>query len=50
MGHYHVQTDKEDPGPAFNWDYVIDNARELMHHGFSAEADTTSMGKNRRPF
>jgi N-acetylmuramoyl-L-alanine amidase len=30
LGHYHVQTDKEDPGPAFNWDYVIDNARKLM--------------------
>ncbi len=30
LGHYHVQTDKVDPGPAFNWDYVIGNARKLM--------------------
>jgi N-acetyl-anhydromuramyl-L-alanine amidase AmpD len=30
LGHYHVQTDKQDPGPAFEWDYVIDNARGLM--------------------
>jgi len=30
LGHYHVQTDKVDPGPAFQWDYVVDNARKLM--------------------
>ena len=30
LGHYHIQTDKEDPGPALQWDYVIDEARSLM--------------------
>jgi N-acetyl-anhydromuramyl-L-alanine amidase AmpD len=30
LGHYHVQSDKVDPGPAFNWDYVIGGARKLM--------------------
>ena len=30
LGHYHVQTNKVDPGPAFNWDYVIGNARKIM--------------------
>jgi N-acetylmuramoyl-L-alanine amidase len=30
LGHYHVQTNKVDPGPAFNWDYVIGGARKLM--------------------
>lgn len=30
MGHYHVQLDKQDPGPAFQWDKVIDGARSLM--------------------
>jgi len=30
LGHYHVQTDKTDPGPAFQWDRVIDGAREMM--------------------
>jgi N-acetyl-anhydromuramyl-L-alanine amidase AmpD len=30
LGHFHVQTDKTDPGPAFQWDYVIDHARRLM--------------------
>lgn len=30
LGHYHIQTDKVDPGPAFDWDYVIGNARKLL--------------------
>jgi N-acetyl-anhydromuramyl-L-alanine amidase AmpD len=30
MGHYHVQTNKTDPGPAFQWDYVIGSARKLV--------------------
>jgi N-acetylmuramoyl-L-alanine amidase len=30
LGHYHVQTDKQDPGPAFQWDTVIAGARKLM--------------------
>jgi N-acetylmuramoyl-L-alanine amidase len=30
LGHYHVQRNKVDPGPAFQWDYVIGEARELL--------------------
>jgi N-acetylmuramoyl-L-alanine amidase len=30
LGHYHVQSDKVDPGPAFDWDYVLNGARKLM--------------------
>lgn len=30
LGHYHVQANKVDPGPAFQWDRVIDGARELL--------------------
>jgi N-acetylmuramoyl-L-alanine amidase len=30
LGHFHVQSDKVDPGPAFQWDYVIAGARELL--------------------
>jgi N-acetyl-anhydromuramyl-L-alanine amidase AmpD len=26
LGHYHVQLNKVDPGPAFQWDTVIDGA------------------------
>ncbi len=29
LGHYHVQTNKVDPGPAFQWDRLISGAREL---------------------
>jgi len=47
LGHYHIQTNKDDPGPAFNWDYVIGNARKILHHGFSPAADETSKGHER---
>jgi N-acetyl-anhydromuramyl-L-alanine amidase AmpD len=30
LGHYHVQTNKVDPGPAFQWETVVDGARRLM--------------------
>jgi len=30
LGHYHIQTNKTDPGPAFQWDLVIDGAKRLL--------------------
>jgi N-acetylmuramoyl-L-alanine amidase len=30
LGHYHIQTNKTDPGPAFDWDRVINGAREAL--------------------
>ena len=30
LGHFHIQTNKTDPGPAFQWEYVIKNAHRLM--------------------
>jgi hypothetical protein len=30
LGHYHIQAEKSDPGPALQWDYVIGEARRLM--------------------
>ena len=30
LGHYHLQTDKVDPGPAFDWDRVIKESRRQM--------------------
>ena len=36
LGHFHVQTNKNDPGPAFQWDYVINEARRLMAPGSCA--------------
>lgn len=32
LGHYHVQRDKQDPGPAFQWPRLINDARKLMSH------------------
>jgi N-acetylmuramoyl-L-alanine amidase len=29
LGHYHVQLNKVDPGPAFQWDRLIDGTRRL---------------------
>ncbi len=42
MGHYHVQTNKTDPGPALDWDYLIGNARQLM------SGTDTSLGHMRK--
>lgn len=30
LGHYHVQDNKTDPGPAFDWDRLIGEAREIV--------------------
>ena len=30
LAHYHIQTNKTDPGPAFQWDRLVDDARRLM--------------------
>ncbi len=30
LGHYHVQLNKTDPGPALDWDKVIDGANKLL--------------------
>lgn len=30
IGHYHLTTGKIDPGPAFDWDRIVNNARSLM--------------------
>ena len=29
VGHFHVQTNKQDPGPAFQWERVLEEARQL---------------------
>lgn len=39
MGHYHIQTNKIDPGPAFDWDRVIGGARRLLRLPPVAKAD-----------
>lgn len=48
LGHFHIQTNKVDPGPAFQWDYVLGHARRLLHGGMSPMADQTSKGHLRQ--
>jgi len=50
LGHFHIQTNKVDPGPAFQWDYVIGQANQLLHGGMSPMADETSKGHLRGRF
>jgi len=33
IGHWHIQTNKVDPGPAFDWDHIVKTARRLMREG-----------------
>lgn len=42
IGHLHIQTNKVDPGPALDWNYVVGHARRLM-----GENDT-SLGHMRK--
>ena len=43
MGHYHVQKEKQDPGPAFQWDRVLYGAQSLMTEE-SKRANKEAMG------
>ena len=45
MGHYHVQENKQDPGPAFQWDKVINGARKRMGLKPLPEGDTINNPK-----
>jgi N-acetyl-anhydromuramyl-L-alanine amidase AmpD len=45
MGHYHVQENKQDPGPAFQWDMVINGARKRMGLKPLPEGDTINNPK-----
>jgi N-acetyl-anhydromuramyl-L-alanine amidase AmpD len=38
LGHYHIQANKADPGPALQWERVIGRARRLMPAGVRAPA------------
>jgi N-acetyl-anhydromuramyl-L-alanine amidase AmpD len=30
VGHYHIQKNKTDPGPAFDWSRIVEGARAKM--------------------
>ena len=42
LGHYHVQTNKTDPGPAFQWEKLISDSKSLLAK--SAKVSTTQVG------
>lgn len=42
LGHFHVQTNKVDPGPAFQWDHVLRQTRALLGKGSVPNIDNSS--------
>jgi N-acetyl-anhydromuramyl-L-alanine amidase AmpD len=50
LGHYHIQTEKTDPGPALDWDKLIGDARKLMGAASTGTAHDTSPGHMRKRF
>ena len=30
IGHFHVQSNKVDPGPAFQWDFLVEQVASMM--------------------
>jgi len=50
LGHFHIQANKVDPGPALQWDYLIGSARRILNGGFSSMVDETSKGHMRPRF
>lgn len=44
IGHWHIQTNKVDPGPAFDWDYIVTEARRLMGNGAAGAPGGTARG------
>lgn len=49
LGHFHIQANKTDPGPAFDWDRVIGGARRLLglpevKRGAAVSQDTDAQG------
>jgi N-acetyl-anhydromuramyl-L-alanine amidase AmpD len=49
IGHYHIQKNKNDPGPALNWDHLINKARELAAPKTS-RSTASPMGHGRQQF
>jgi N-acetyl-anhydromuramyl-L-alanine amidase AmpD len=47
LGHYHIQTNKVDPGPAFDWERVIGGARAILQSSEPALSPRAAEGMNR---
>ena len=42
LGHYHIQKNKTDPGPAFDWERVVNGARRALGRGQSESSKATN--------
>ena len=49
LGHYHIQLNKVDPGPALDWERVVDGARGLLRQAARPEPDKPATRMMRRP-
>jgi N-acetyl-anhydromuramyl-L-alanine amidase AmpD len=47
LGHYHIQTNKVDPGPAFDWERVIGGARAILQNSEPTLSPRAAEGVNR---
>jgi N-acetyl-anhydromuramyl-L-alanine amidase AmpD len=47
LGHYHIQTNKTDPGPALDWEKLFGETRRLMGKSSSTAWSDTSLGHMR---
>jgi N-acetyl-anhydromuramyl-L-alanine amidase AmpD len=45
LGHFHIQTNKTDPGPAFQWERVIGGARRYLMDSQPARATASNAVK-----
>jgi N-acetyl-anhydromuramyl-L-alanine amidase AmpD len=48
IGHYHIQTNKVDPGPAFDWERVIGGAKKILAEDSAPVLSPRAAG-NRNP-
>jgi len=44
LGHYHIQTNKTDPGPAFDWERVVGGAKRILDQQASRTAPRGAEG------
>lgn len=50
LGHFHIQTDKTDPGPAFQWERVLGEARRYLECDTVRSAETRGNERMRETF
>ena len=48
LGHFHVQTNKVDPGPAFQWDHLVEHARRYLRGGERSRSMAPGHARMRR--